>query len=124
MNKSKITKSEWYIMKVLWLESPLTSKEIMPYLPTTVEWKENTVKTLLSRLANKGVLDYKKEGRFYKYYPIVTEEECRNVESKHFVEKVFDGMAKSMLASFIRNEELSKNDIEELKKLLEDKLKE
>lgn len=123
MNKSKITESEWYVMKVLWQESPLTSKEIMPLLPTHLEWKENTVKTLLSRLVNKKALDYKKEGRFFKYFPIVSEEECRSEESKHFVEKVFDGAAKSMLVSFIKNEELSNKDIEELKKLLDEKLK-
>ena len=123
MNKSKITESEWYIMKVLWFKSPLTFKEIMPLLPSDIEWKENTVKTLLSRLVNKDVLNYKKEGRFFKYYPTVSEEACRQVESQHFVEKVFDGVAKSMLVSFIKSEELTHGDIEELKKLLDDKLK-
>lgn len=122
MKKSKISESEWQVMKVLWSKAPMTSKEIMPYLPKDLDWKENTLKTLLARLVKKEVLDYKKEGRFYLYFPLVSEASCVRQESKHFVDKVFDGVAQSMLVSFIKNEDLTKDDINELRRLLDDKL--
>jgi len=122
--KSKITESEWKIMKVLWDESPLTSTQIMDVLAEDLDWKANTVKTLLSRLVKKEVIDYKKEGRFYKYFPLVTEAACVADESQDFINKVFDGGTKTMIASFIESDHLSAEEIKALKELLDAKMKE
>ncbi len=116
LRKSKITESEWIIMKVLWSEAPLSAKDILKTLTKSVDWKENTVKTLISRLVDKEAVGYEKQGRTFLYYPIQKEEDCIQVESKHFLNKVFGGATKSLIASFIQNENLSEDDIEDLKK--------
>lgn len=121
--KSRISESEWVLMKILWNQAPLTAKEILEQLPREIDWKENTVKTLLSRLVQKSVLDYEMSGRTYRYYPIVDEGNCVQAESKQFLNKVFGGMTKALVASFITNESLTKEEIDELKNLLDDKLK-
>lgn len=121
--KSRISESEWVLMKILWNQAPLTAKEILEQLPQEIDWKENTVKTLLSRLVQKSVLDYEMSGRTYRYYPIVDEGNCVQAESKQFLNKVFGGMTKALVASFITNESLNKEEIDELKNLLDDKLK-
>lgn len=121
--KSRISESEWVLMKILWNQAPLTAKEILEQLPQEIDWKENTVKTLLSRLVQKSVLDYEMSGRTYRYYPIVDEGNCVQAESKQFLNKVFGGMTKALVASFITNESLTKEEIDELKNLLDDKLK-
>jgi len=123
LKKSKITESEWTIMKVLWSEAPLSAKEILKKLSESVDWKENTVKTLISRLVDKEAVGYEKQGRTYLYYPLQKENECVQVESQHFLNKVFGGATKSLIASFIENENLSEDDIKDLKKLLDDQLK-
>ena len=121
----QISQAEWRIMKLLWDKSPRTSNEIIELLDNdaTVDWNPKTIKTLLNRLVNKGALDYDKEGRSYLYYPKVDESECRRAERKSFLGRVYSGSLKPMLAAFIEDEQLTKDDIEELKRILEEKEK-
>ena len=80
--------------------------------------KPKTIKTLLSRLINKKAIGFKKKGREYHYYPLVAEDECIRAESRSFVQRVFGGAAKPMLAAFLENEDLSPEEIKELKRIL------
>jgi len=114
-----ISDAEWEVMKTCWLKSACTANEIVKALEQTTDWKPNTVKTLIGRLVKKGALGYKEEGRLYIYYPSVAEEECIKAESKSFLTRVFGGAIKPMLVTFLQEEKLSQDEIEELKQLLE-----
>ena len=117
-----ISDAEWEVMKICWWKAtPCTANEIVKALEQSTDWKPNTIKTLIGRLVKKGVLSYKEEGRFYRYYALVTEEECIKVESKSFLTRVFGGALKPMLVTFLKEEKLSQADIEELKQLLEER---
>ena len=117
-----ISDAEWEVMKICWLKStPCTANEIVKALEQSANWKPNTIKTLIGRLVKKGALGYKEEGRVYLYNPLVTEEECVKVESKSFLTRVFGGALKPMLVTFLKEEKLSQEEIEELKRLLEER---
>ncbi len=60
-------------------------------------WKPKTIKTLLSRLTNKGVLGFEKSGREYIYHPLVTREQAERAKSDRFVEQVFEGDAAPLI---------------------------
>jgi len=115
----RIAESEWRVMKILWKKSPLTASEIIEHLKETTQWNPRTVKTLLNRLVNKGALSFNKEGRLYHYYPAVSESECARVESKSFLNRVYDGALQPMLAAFIEDQDLSPETIKELKQILD-----
>ena len=119
----KISDSEWEIMKCIWANYPITTNEIIDQLFERTQWKPTTVKTMLSRLVKKQVIDYKKVNRTFEYFPLVAEEECMRAESKSFLSKVYSGALNTMLASFIEEEELSDEDIDELKRMLDKKKK-
>jgi BlaI family transcriptional regulator, penicillinase repressor len=119
----KIADSEWRVMKLLWKKSPQSSCDIIEELKDSTRWSPKTVKTLLSRLVKKGALAYDQEGRIYRYYPLVGEIECARSESRSFLDRVYGGALQPMLAAFIEEERLSKNEIEELKRILENKRK-
>lgn len=116
-----ISDAEWQVMKVLWEKSPLTSTEIIDSLKKDTTWSPKTIHTLISRLVKKEALRVDKESALNKYYPLVTEEECRRVETKSFVKKVYDGSLKLLLANFIKEEKLSPEEIDELRRLLDEK---
>lgn len=117
-----ISDAEWAVMKICWLKSaPCTANEVIKALEQSTDWKPNTIKTLIGRLVKKGALAYQEEGRVYLYKPLVTEEECVKVESKSFLTRVFGGALKPMLVTFLKEEKLSQDEIEELKQLLEDR---
>jgi BlaI family penicillinase repressor len=117
----KISDSEWQIMKLLWQKAPQKSSEIIERLQGKVDWNAKTIKTLLNRLVNKKAINYEKEGRAYLYFPIVKKEECQKAERHTFLHKVYNGAFKPMFAAFLEEENLSDEEIEELKKLLEKK---
>ena len=61
------------------------------------------------------------EAVFELYYPLVPENECAKEEAKSFLGRVYNGSLNLLVKNFIENKELSPEEIEELKKLLEDK---
>lgn len=117
----KISEAEWEVMKVIWANSPCTSNQIINTLAESTDWNPKTVKTLISRLVNKNVLGYKEDGRRYLYYSLVQEDECIKAENQSFLSKVYNGALKSLLVSFIKESDLSKEDVEDLKRILDER---
>ncbi len=115
-----ISETEWKIMKVLWAKSPLSAGEILNELQSVdSSWHPKTAQTLVGRLVKKGALGFEGKGRSYLYFPMVTEEECVDQESRSFLERVFGGSFKPMLAHFVEHRKLSTKEINELKRILE-----
>ncbi len=120
----KISESEWLVMQVLWKKSPLTANEIVKELAGNTKWKPKTIKTLITRLTKKGAVKFEKEGRLYKYHPSVSKNECVRMERRSFVRRVYGGINKPMLVSFLEDADLSVEDISELKRILDQKVEE
>ncbi len=116
--KPRISDTEWEVMKIVWAKSPLPAQDIIDALSARDDWHPKTVKTLLSRLVKKGALGFRKEGRAYLYRPMVTESECVAAESDSFLDRVFGGSLKPLLAHFAETRKLSPAEISELKRLL------
>ncbi|MDA8020886.1 MAG: BlaI/MecI/CopY family transcriptional regulator [Thermoanaerobaculia bacterium] len=106
-------------MSLLWETSPLSSYRIAEQLSESTGWNPKTVKTLLSRLVKKGFLNYEKEANRYLYYPTVSRRESIRHESRSFVDRIFRGDAASMLLHFVEETELSDEQRDELRQLLD-----
>jgi len=117
----QISEAERVVMQVLWSKGALTANEIIAELKGKVKWNPRTIRTLISRILNKNALDFDKEGKEYRYYPTVTEKQCIKHERLSFLKRVYGGATKPMIAAFIEDAKLSKDDIAELKAMLEQK---
>ncbi len=113
-----ISDSELEIMKIIWRDKRTTTNKIIEELADEVEWKPNTVKTLVNRLLNKNAISFDKAGKEYYYYPLVMKEEYIEKESESFINKFFNGSINSMLLNFVKNQKISAKDIEELQYIL------
>lgn len=115
----RISETEWEVMRALWAKAPASAAEIIATLTANdPTWHPKTAKTLLNRLVKKKALGYKKEGRAYLYRPLVKEADCALAESESFLDRVFGGSLKPMLAHFVERKKLSAEEIRELKRLL------
>lgn len=114
----RISEAEWEIMKICWGRSPISAQDIVDQLVAQDDWHPKTVKTLLNRLVKKRALGFEKDGRAYRYHPLVTEKDCVSAESKSFLDRVFGGSLSPMLAHFAESRRLSADEIAELKSLL------
>ncbi|WP_298838982.1 BlaI/MecI/CopY family transcriptional regulator [Clostridium sp.] len=115
----KITNAEWEIMKIIWVSPDISAINIINELKDKSEWKPATVKTLINRLLTKLAIGFNKVGYEYLYFPLVSEDECVKIESKSFINRVFNGSMKSLLLTFTQSEEISETDIAELKNILD-----
>lgn len=116
-----ISKSELEIMKFLWENGESTSIEIVENVSKKNEWKSNTIMTLVSRLVSKGIVEAKKsKGTLIKYKPIITEYDYKTKETTNFIDKVYNGSIENMIVAFAKNKKLTKSDLEELMKLIDE----
>jgi BlaI family transcriptional regulator, penicillinase repressor len=121
MQSPRISPAEWEVMKVLWERSPRTANEVIDALPPSMNWHPKTVRTLLHRLTEKGALSTEKEGRAHAFSPAVQEKAVVREESRSFLDRVFDGGVAPMLAHFLDSENISEQEISELRRLLDEK---
>ncbi len=116
----RISETEWEVMKVAWAQAPCTAGQIIEVLTSAdPTWHPKTIKAFLNRLVKKHVLGFRKEGRAYLYRPLVRESECVAAASESFLERVFGGSLKPMLAHFVERKKLSASEVQELRKVLE-----
>ncbi len=115
----RISETEWEIMKILWAQGPCSAGDIIQALTQTdASWHPRTAKAFLNRLVKKKAIGFSKEGRAYVYRPLVRREDCVDAASESFLDRVFGGSLKPMLAHFVQREKLSAEEIRELRRML------
>lgn len=119
-----ISDAEWQIMEVVWRRHPVSVQEIMEELPAGTSWAPNTVRTLLSRLARKEALTVEEEGKRYLYRPALPRDKYVAKESDSFLDRIFGGAPSALLLHFARSGKISKRDLTELRRLLDQKRRE
>ena len=120
MKDTKISDAELEILEVLWTAGEaLNANEIRARLNEKKDWERTTVLTLIRRLLDKGVITQEKQEVYY-YSPLVERSAYVKEETKSFLNKFFKGNAKNLAAALIEDEDLSKDDIEELRAYFRD----
>ena len=116
----RISEAEAVVMEALWESHPLSAEDVVARLGGRNGWAEATVKTLLNRLLNKGAISAMKEGRRYLYAPRVQRDAWLLEESSSLLERLFDGRVAPLVAHFSQHRKLSRDDVAELRRLLEE----
>ncbi len=117
----RVSDAEWEVLRVLWTQNEASGTEVVSVLQKTTDWKPTTIRTLLSRLVNKGVIGFRPGLAGHVYFPLMTEAECAAVERRTFLEKVYRGDPRSMLAAFLTEERLTPEDLDALRQLLDER---
>ncbi len=120
----KISESEWLIMNKLWEHSPATAAEIVEKVQKEKDLEVTTIKTLLRRLIAKKAVAFtvdENNAKLYYYRPIVSQSECVLEESKQFLHLYYENNLKKMFAMFLENNQLTQDEIADLKHILEKK---
>lgn len=116
----QISDAESQVMEVLWQRNPRYAEEVVAELAEAQKWQEATIKTLLNRLLNKGAIRAEKDGRRYRYHPVLERETWVHGQSRNLIDRLFDGRIAPMVAHFSQKQALGNKDIAELRRLLEE----
>lgn len=122
MKNYNISDSEWEVMKVLWNTPNITLKEIGGMLKDC-SWSYSTVRTLVTRLMKKNVIDADKTGSNFKYYPLVKEDVCKKEEVRNFMGKIFDGSVSMLVSALVKDSNITQKEYGELMNII-DKIEE
>ena len=113
----KITGSELEVMKLLWRsENALPITEIREKLQKTKGWEPATIKTLVGRLVNKGVVRQEKRNVFY-YSPLITEKEYSTWATQDLISRVYNGSARNLISALVNSDGLTQEDLDELRQM-------
>ncbi|MBQ3077334.1 MAG: BlaI/MecI/CopY family transcriptional regulator [Clostridia bacterium] len=115
----RVSASELTVLEVLWREArPLSVAELHGLLAGR-GWELSTVKTLLRRLCEKGAAAAEKRD-VLRYTPLLSERDYRTHATETLVERVFHGSARALVASLVREQRLSREDLAELMDVLQE----
>ncbi len=115
-----ISESEAVVMEVLWNEQPLAAEDVVARLSTRADWAEPTIKTLLNRLLKKGAVRAERDGRRYLYSPVLSREAWVDGQSAGVLDRLFGGRVAPLVAHFSERGRLSQDDIDALRRLIEE----
>jgi BlaI family penicillinase repressor len=118
MSVPKIGESEWYVMKALWEHAPLSGSDIVKAVSAETDWSQSTILTMVRRLVKKKAIGTQQHD-VMMYYPLVEEKEGKRIETDMFLKRVYEGSVNMLVKGFLESGNLSKEELEELKNMLD-----
>ena len=117
----QISDAEWDVMEPIWAAGACTAGDVIKRLRATHDWNHSTIRTLLARLVEKEALTYDVDGSRYIYRAAVSRQRCVRQEGRSFLEKAFGGDVAALLAHFVEDASLDRDQIQQLRQLLAQK---
>lgn len=115
----KLSEAEWSVMEVLWQGESFALKDITNALSEVNAWSKNTVYTYLSRMEAKGLVKIDHTSRA-PYCAAVSRETCAKKERDELLSKVYSGATTDLIAAFLKESPISKEEVERLRSLLDE----
>ncbi len=106
-------------MNLLWAHAPQRVPELTEALAEDTGWSRATVNIMLGRLEEKGAVRLELRGRNKVYYPVLSQADARQKETKRFLERLYGGSLGLMVSSLAGQQALSEEDIRALRAILE-----
>lgn len=110
----KLFDSELKVMELIWENEPISAKEISLLANEKFDWNKNTTYTVIKKLIEKGYVN--REDPNFVCTSVITKDDVCKAETQSLIDRLFNGSKKAFFSAFLNNEELSKKDIEDLRK--------
>ncbi len=120
MEPIRIKSSEWNVLNCLWEKSPQTVMQLVARLGESVGWAKSTTITTLRRMEEKGLVHCEIVGKGKSYTPAVEQENAVISETRSFLDRVYQGSVGLMMSAMAKRQELTAEDLAELRKILEE----
>ncbi|MFN0727979.1 BlaI/MecI/CopY family transcriptional regulator [Polaribacter gochangensis] len=117
----QLSKSEEQLMQYLWKRNKAFMKDLLDDFPTPKP-ATTTVATLLKRMNDKGFIDYKLYGKSREYFPLVKKSDYFSKHVNGLIQNFFNNSAPQFASFFTSETNLSKEDLEEMKKIIDQQI--
>jgi BlaI family transcriptional regulator, penicillinase repressor len=113
-----LSDAELTIMEILWSGGAQKARDIAALANNKTGWEKNTVYTMLKRLIDKGAVERSKPD--FVCTAKVEKSDIRRQQTKKLLDKLYAGSAKMFLRAFIHEQDLSKQDLDELRRIIDE----
>src|ERR1700722_9385741 len=113
-----LTGAEWDILKVVWEHEPCAAGTVQEALAPSHSWAYSTVKTTMDRMVAKGLLVTKPIRNLTLFSARISRTDAQRSELKRLIRRAFDGALSPMIQFLVEEEDLTKDEIAELRKLI------
>lgn len=117
----ELTEAEWTLIKAIWAQEPCTAPAIQETLAPTTQWSYSTVRTMMDRMAAKGLLQAEKSGKVTLFRSAVTPEQAQRGELLYALKHAFNGALTPMVQCLLNTGSFTAADLAELEALIEAK---
>lgn len=117
--KPELTESEWAIMKVVWNNEPCAAGTVQEALKKSKDWAYSTVKTTMDRMVAKGLLEITKIRNLQLFSSRISQADAKQSEFRKMLKRAFDGALTPMMQFLIEQDGLSKDEISQLRKFVD-----
>lgn len=118
--KIKLTPVEWEFMETIWeMKGSPSVRQVLDYAFSNKKKPYTSVQTIMNILEKKGFLKKKKIGLVYFYSPLKTRKNVVMHELSHLASRIFKGSYSAMANHIVNSENISLEEIREIKKLLD-----
>jgi BlaI family penicillinase repressor len=117
----ELNKTEWTIIKAVWEQEPCTAPAIQERLHKATGWTYSTVRTLMDRMAAKGLLHAEKVKHLTLYRSAITRDQAQRSELLYALKHAFNGALTPMVQCLLDTGKLSANELTELESLIKAK---
>ena len=121
--RTELTETEWAIIKAVWKEEPCTAPQIQQKLQKQTGWAYSTVRTLMDRMAAKGILSANKERNVTVYCSAITRSQAQRRELLYALKHAFNGALTPMVQCLLDAGELSEEELAGIEALIKAKRK-
>lgn len=111
---------ELAIMKIVWRLEDASVREVYETLRKRRSVAYTTVMTMMGTLETKGYLKKRADGRAFRYRPARPEGHVITSLVREFIDRVFDGASRPLLAHLVADARLTKEERAELKRLIDE----
>ncbi|MEX0289227.1 MAG: BlaI/MecI/CopY family transcriptional regulator [Flavobacteriaceae bacterium] len=118
----QLSKSEEELMNILWKQKAAFMKDLLEAYPEPKP-ATTTVATLLKRMTDKGFISYESLGRSRRYFPLVKKKDYFSKHVNGLIKNFFNDSASQFASFFTQETNLSKEELEELKKIIDSQIK-
>lgn len=116
---SGLSENEWYIMQVLWEKSSASLRELCDALSESKGWTKHAISSFLKRMLEKGAISVDESGKVKNYIAVWNKDETILEETQSIMERVYRGNLLLLVSNAVKEQKMTKEEIEELKSMLD-----
>jgi BlaI family penicillinase repressor len=114
----ELTESEWAVIKAVWSLEPCPAPTVQEHLAGQRDWSVSTVRTLMERMAAKGLLTSEKLRNLTLYRSAVSRQQAQLGELRYALKNAFDGALTPMVQCLLESERLDATQLDQLEALI------